>query len=159
MKSFFQNGLSQPPIRSNKEGKGKGRDSRVIGFAPRNLPEEAPFILPEMDSSCRDTANLWPKRISPLSAEHIPLPYEGTSAVEVMLSADSGASLGDLLFRFIEWNISPPPIDLTDEEVRGTFNPPDGTTLYPAYDQLPPDLLPLVAENASYSTYVHLIPL
>jgi hypothetical protein len=61
------------------------------------------------------------------------------------------------LFRFIEWNISPPPIDLTDEEVRGTFNPPDGTTLYPAHDRISSNLLPLVAANATYSMYVHLI--
>jgi hypothetical protein len=66
--------------------------------------------------------------------------------------------MGDLLFKFIEWNILPPTIDLTDEEVRGRFNPPDGTTLYPAHDQISPNLLPLVAENASYSMCVHLIP-
>jgi hypothetical protein len=179
MESFFQNNLSQPPIRSNKQGKGKGREHGIIGFAPRNQPEEAPpiqpeeappiqseetpFVLPELDESCRDDATIWPRRISPLDDKRIPLPCGRISAVDISLSADSGASLGDLLFRFIEWNVSPPPVDLTDEDVgatfnSGTFNPPDGTTVYPTYDPLPPNLLPLVAANAMYSTYVHLIP-
>ena len=53
------------------------------------------------------------------------------SAVGILLSADSGEKLGELLFRLVEWIIAPPTIDLTLEELEGPFIPLAGMILYP----------------------------
>ena len=137
-------------------GKGKARAPGIIGLAP-NWPQEPPFTLPSINVACQDAAGLWPNRISP-NDEVIPQRYGKVSAVGILLSADSGEKLGELLFRLVEWIIAPPTIDLTLEELEGPFIPPAGTILSPTTDEIPPGLLPLIADNTTYSMFVHPLP-
>jgi hypothetical protein len=138
--------------------KGKARETGIIGFTPnQNQLREPPFTLPSVGISCLNTAELWPERISP-NDKPVPKPYEKDSAVAILLSADSSEELGNLLFRLVEWMISPPTIDLTIEEFGGRFKPPTRTILSPPSDQIPPDPLVLISDNVTYSMYVHPAP-
>jgi hypothetical protein len=66
------------------------------------------------------------------------------------LNGDDGEKLGDLLFRLVKWMIAPPAIDLTVEGPGERFQVPEGTSLLPSRDQIPLDILSLVAANTSY---------
>lgn len=80
----------------------------------------------------------------------------------MVLTADTGQHLGALLISLIEWIMEPPFIDLTDSAdgvvTTRTFKPPANTAIGPTGDQITPNILVLVAENTTYSMYVHLIP-
>jgi hypothetical protein len=71
----------------------------------------------------------------------------------MVLHGDTGESLGTLLLKLIEWMTEPPVIDLTLEEFDLKFQPPAHTTVTPIGDQVPSDVLVLIAENTAYSMY------
>ena len=64
------------------------------------------------------------------------------------MHAESGEKLGELLFNLVEWMISPPQIDLTQEEVEGMFMPPTDTTVN---GRVLLDPLVLIEERTMYS--------
>jgi len=108
-----------------------------------------------MDAACHETAELWPKRISPGNLPGLQ-PYEQRSAEGMILSATTASGLGMLLLRLIEWIIEPPVIDLTLEEFGrvSAFLPPANTTVTSPGDQISSDILVLIAETTTYSMYV-----
>ena len=61
------------------------------------------------------------------------------------------------MFRLVEWIIAPQIIDLTLKESGEIFQPPEDTTLIPISDEIPPDPLALILNNASYSRYGDLV--
>lgn len=107
-----------------------------------------------MDIACRNSSELWPKRISPNSLR-TPEPHEQPSTVGMVLTAETGGRLATLLLKLIEWMVRP-QIDLTCEEgeVRTTFEPPANTAITPTGNQVPSDILVLIAENTIYSMCV-----
>lgn len=135
------------PVSSKSVDKGKGREPGIVGFAP-NPPQEPPFTLPSVEIASQNSTQLWPTRISP-SGEPTPRPYQPRGSVGILLGADTDEKLGDLLFRFVEWKIAPPAIDLTVDGLGGVFTPPEGTIISPLGEEMPPDLLFLT--NATYS--------
>lgn len=135
------------PVSSKSADKGKGREPGIVGFAP-NPPQEPPFTLPSVEIASHNSAQLWPNRISP-NNEPTPRPYRPRSPVRIILSADTDEKLGDLLFRFVQWKIAPPAIDLTVDGIGEVFAPPEDTVLSPSSEEMPPDLLFLL--DATYS--------
>jgi hypothetical protein len=141
------------PISTHPVEKGKMRDTAVVGLTP-NPPPAPPFCLPSINIACRTTAELWPKRISP-NHELILPPYEKSFPIPMLLTTESGETLGTLLLNLVEWMILPPVIDLTTQRSgNSSFQAPDGTTVSPTDNETPRDVLALIAENATYSMYV-----
>ncbi|KAF9785059.1 hypothetical protein BJ322DRAFT_1020665 [Thelephora terrestris] len=136
-----------PPVGLEPVGKGKARESGIVGFT-QTQPLEPPFALPPFDISCRDSAVQWPDRISP-SDQPNPRRYSTYSPVEVRFQAGTSRELGELLFKFVEWRILP-EIDLTLGDSDGTFAPPAGTTLEPSADQIPLDPTVVIHYNVEY---------
>ena len=136
--------------------KGKGREPGIIGFTSSERQERA-FNLPSLDAACNTTAELWPRRISP-SDQPIPKPYNKRTFVTASLSADDSEKLGDLLFKVVDWIVGPHTIDLTTDELEShLFQPPAGTILLPADDQISLCPLSLIAQNSSYSRCADLV--
>jgi len=132
--------------------KGKGRATGIIGLSPEP-PQPLPFTLPSLTTACHQEAEHWPKRISPSSLS-TPLPCQERSSVEMILSAKTGEQLGDLLLKLIEWIIEPRVIDLTLEEPGSSFQPPAHTNVMPVGNQMPTDVLVLIAQDTTYFMYV-----
>ena len=53
--------------------------------------------------------------------------------------------------------LGPRPIDLTGERPNTSFQPPAGTSVSLSGNELPSDVIFLIAEDTAYSVYVHLI--
>ena len=153
MRPFCSISLLQSPVISDPGGKGKGRTAGIIGLG-QYRSQQPRFDLPSIDISCDNSARFWPGRISP-GSQTTPQLRQGNSPVAVLLSADSGKQLGNLLFKLVEWIMAPPTIDLELEEFGGDFQPPAGTILSPNSSRIP-DESPLISENSTYSMLVHL---
>ena len=72
----------------------------------------------------------------------------------MILSAKTGEQLGDLLLKLIEWIIEPRIIDLTLEKPGSNFQPPANTAIVSIGNQIPTDVLDLIAQDTTYSMYV-----
>lgn len=153
--TIMLNTFSQP-INFDGADKGKGRATGIVGLSPEPL-EPAHFALPSLATACQHSAEHWPTRISPGNLP-TPRPYQAHSTIGVVLSAETGEQLGDLVLKLIEWMIEPPVIDLTLEEFGSNFQPPPHTTAVPISGRMPSDVLVLIAENTTYSMYVQSVP-
>ena len=128
-------------------GKGKMRD------VASSRPQTPPFILPSVVDACQETANLWPERITP-SYWIAPWPPERRSSIPLGLNADNACQMGSLVVKLVGWMVNPSFIDLTIDEPVPSFEPPAGTTVTPAGDQLPRDLSLLIGEETRFSMCV-----
>ena len=68
------------------------------------------------------------------------------------MGADTPWKLGELLFKFVQWRIEPPTIDLTGDASPEMFVPLEGTGLVldPKDEEIPEELLNVIKNGVTF---------
>lgn len=120
----------------------------MIGL-PEKPPEPQTYNHPSLDEACDTTTQLWPGRLSPQPKKLPPTSGPSPSSPDIILTAPTGAELGNLLLELISW-MAEGVIDLTGE--KPDFTPPSNTSfLLPDGIEMPTNLHILGGSATTYS--------